>query len=261
MKTFLPSSPQVNRVLKPILDFFFWCTLYKVLLCLHSLYHSNIIQLFQYSWASPLGLTGYHEWCQIFTLNLSLLLLQHVFTWGADKWFRRILVWSALAIYLAETAALQWLSGGSVSLLWARRIDWQAPLIGIDVATRCVSVLWLLISPGTQRWLQPPPCCHHRSKMGVTMIKSALKHRLNESNLMYMCVCVCVDVGVHVWVYTGPSMSRLYCNSVYLWLSPPPTHQSLLTNSSLRSRLSCEPTLKAKQPPAVTAAQVLGLHG
>lgn len=122
---------------------------------------------------------------------MSLLLLQHVFTWGADKWFRRILVWSALAIYLAETAALQWLSGGSVSLLWARRIDWQAPLIGIDVATRCVSVLWLLISPGTQRWLQPPPCCHHRSKMGVTMIKSALKHRLNESNLMYMCVCVC----------------------------------------------------------------------
>lgn len=76
-----------------------------------------------------------------------------------------------------------------------------------------------------------------------------------------ICVCVCVYVGVHVWVYTGPSMSRLYCNSVYLWLSPPPTHQSLLTNSSVRSRLSCEPTLKAKQPPAVTAAQVLGLHG
>lgn len=119
--------------------------------------------------------------------------------------------WSALAVYLAETAALQWQSGGGVSSLWARRVDWQAPQIGIDVATRCVSVLWLLISPGIQRRPAPPPCC--RSEMGVTMIKSSLKHRLvcsvhqRECDMtcvlacsrvqVRVCICRCACVGVH----------------------------------------------------------------
>lgn len=77
-------------------------------------------------------------------------------------------------------------SGSGVSGLWERRVDWQAALIRIDVATRCVSALWLLISLGTRRRPQLPPCCYHRSKMGVTMIKSALKH-----SLCVVCICLC----------------------------------------------------------------------
>lgn len=176
--------------------------------------------------------------------------------------------WSALAVYLAETAALRWQSGGGVSPLWAQLVDWQAPLIGIDVATRCVSVLWLLISPGVQRRPPPAPCCY--SEIGVTMIKSSLKHSLCVEFILHECdmtcvfacsqvqVCACAYVGVLVWVCRGLSASRLYCDSVYLCPSPTPTHQSLHTNSSLSSRLSSEPTLNTKQMPAVTAAKVLG---
>lgn len=118
-----------------------------------------------------------------------------------------VLVWSALAIYLAETAAL-------LGLLWARHIDWQAPLIGIDVATRCVSVLWLLILPGIQRRPRPLPCCYHRSEMGVTLIKSAPRHSL--------CVaCICVTVTWRVCLHLSLCVCMWVCISGCTQVSPP----------------------------------------
>lgn len=151
-------------------------------------------------------------------------------------------------IWLRQQLCRDWAAMASVCC--ERSPDWQAPLIGIDAATRYVSMLWLLISPGVQRRPQPPPCCHRCSEMGVTVIKFALKHGLHA---VHMCVraicCVCLHAFEIkcVWVCTGLSPARLCCSSGYLCPSPLPTHQSLLTNSSLCSCHSCELTLKVKK--------------
>lgn len=156
--------------------------------------------------------------------------------------------WSALAIYLAETAALQWQSDGGVSPLWAQHVDWQAPLIGIDVATRCVSVLWLLISPGIQRRSQPLPCCYHRSEMGVTMIKSSFKHSL-------CVVCICVSVMWRVCVFLISSSSVCVCAWVYVcgwtWVPHRPDCIAIVfTSAPLLHPLISHSTPTHLSPPA-----------
>lgn len=147
--------------------------------------------------------------------------------------------------------------------------DWQAPLIGIDTATRCVSVLRLLISSGIQRRPQPPPCCHHCSETGVTMIKSALKRTqcagdvhataiccvyLHASN--FKCVhvsgCGCTQVSHHpdciAIVFTSAPLLHLLISH------SSPTHLSAPTSSmNLHSKQEQNKGLLA----ALTAAEVL----
>lgn len=118
----------------------------------------------------------------------------------------------------------------------------------------CVSALTVHLTGHPERRPRPPPCSHHLSEMGVMMIKSALKHSVcvcvcaHENDFTCVCLLPSSSAWVCMWVcdacvgvYTG--LSRLFCSGVYLCLSPPPTHQSLHTNSSLSS----EPTAKCQR--------------
>lgn len=117
--------------------------------------------------------------------------------------------------------------------------DWQALLIGIDAATRCVSMLWLFISPGTQRRPRPPPSCYHRFEMGVTVITSALcSVHLRDCDLTCVCMlpsssaCLCVGVRgcprvshhpdcIAAVFTSAPLLHPLISHSTPTHLSPP----------------------------------------
>lgn len=82
--------------------------------------------------------------------------------------------------------------------------------------------------------------------MGVAVIKSAFTLSTFARASKFKRVCVCARrVGVGVWWFS-------HCP--HCIASPPPTRQSLRADSSLSS----EPTLNAKQTPAVTAAEAPG---